>query len=182
MKSTICTAGGRFIDLMNPTADDIDIYDICRALSRIARFNGHTLCEWSVAQHSLLVYDIVAASGTTPAEQLHALLHDAHEAYIGDMVSPLKAQIPEFKRFEKLFDKAIGERFNIDLSASRGIVKDADRLALEAESHLVRPPQARSGDFNKRIYDLAYARCWVERGRTVFDMYDVANKLFVANS
>lgn len=66
------------------------IDDIAHALAQINRFNGHTTRPYSVAEHSLLVTDIAASRGASRAVQLACLLHDAHEAYVGDMHSPAK--------------------------------------------------------------------------------------------
>lgn len=83
----ILTQSGQQFDLLRPTASMIKPVDIAHALSRLCRFNGHTRAHYSVAQHSLIVASLV------PVEhQLVALLHDAPEAYIGDMTRPLKAE------------------------------------------------------------------------------------------
>jgi hypothetical protein len=74
--------------LMPANAPRID--DIAHALAQINRFNGHAKRPYSVAEHSLLVADIAASRGATPAVQLACLLHDAHEAYVSDLHSPAK--------------------------------------------------------------------------------------------
>lgn len=106
--SFITTHSGHSVHMASPTPRMIDPVDIGRSLSRICRFGGHTRQHYSVAQHCVL------ASQFVPAEhQLTALMHDATEAYIGDMVSPLKALMPEFKRIEGRFWAAIAERFGL---------------------------------------------------------------------
>ncbi|MBX7271089.1 phosphohydrolase [Stutzerimonas chloritidismutans] len=93
----ILTRSGRRFDLLAPKADQVCTLDIAHALSQLCRFNGHTSRHYSVAQHSLLVASIV------PAEhQLAALLHDATEAYVGDMVRPLKLGMREFYETQSL--------------------------------------------------------------------------------
>ena len=79
----ILTWSGKRFDLFEPTPEMIDPRDIAQALGTIARFNGHTKEHYTVAQHSVIVANLVP-----PEHQLAALLHDATEAYIGDMVRP----------------------------------------------------------------------------------------------
>jgi uncharacterized protein len=84
----IQTASGRAAHLLAPRPDEIDIRDIATALAKICRFAGHTVTHYSVAQHSVLV------AGNLPESlAVYGLLHDAHEAYLGDLVSPVKAAL-----------------------------------------------------------------------------------------
>lgn len=86
--TTIDTRSGISFDFLNATVDDILWIDIAIALGKICRFGGHCIGFYSVAQHSCLVADIL------PLEiKLYGLLHDAHEAYIGDMTKPFKRAI-----------------------------------------------------------------------------------------
>lgn len=129
----ILTQSGQQFDLLRPTASMIKPVDIAHALSRLCRFNGHTRAHYSVAQHSMIVANLV------PAEhQLVALLHDATEAYIGDMTRPLKAVMPEYQVIEHQIWLAVCERFNIqpDLPAC---VKQADMVALATERRDLMP-------------------------------------------
>ena len=85
------TVSGIPFDLLDPKPDMVRGDDIAHALSRIVRFNGHTSGEpYSVAHHSMLVADLLASWGAPPAIVREGLLHDAAEAYYGDIVSPLK--------------------------------------------------------------------------------------------
>ncbi|WIX33211.1 hypothetical protein QO259_00695 [Salinicola sp. JS01] len=123
----ITTYSGLSVHLANPTPQMIDAGDIGRSLSRICRFGGHTRQHYSVAQHCVL------ASQFVPAEhQLTALMHDATEAYVGDMVSPLKALMPEFKRIEGRFWAAIAERFGLP-GAMDPCIKNIDLILLATE-------------------------------------------------
>jgi uncharacterized protein len=128
---------GRRLDLLDPSADDIAIEDIAHGLARVARWNGQTLGEhaFSVAQHALLVEEIAAsldpALGRTG--RLAALLHDAPEYVIGDLISPFKAAIGlDYKAFETRLLEAIHRRFGLpgavpaDIAAT---IKTADRVA-----------------------------------------------------
>lgn len=87
----IQTHTGRAFDLLEPRSEDVNVADIAHALSRINRFSGHTHGEpYSVAHHSMLVADLLASWGAPPAIVREGLLHDAGEAYYGDITSPVK--------------------------------------------------------------------------------------------
>lgn len=129
----ILTQSGQQFDLLRPTASMIKPVDIAHALSRLCRFNGHTRAHYSVAQHSLIVASLV------PVEhQLVALLHDATEAYIGDMTRPLKAVMPEYKFVEHQIWLAVCERFDIQIDLP-SCVKHADMVALATERRDLMP-------------------------------------------
>jgi hypothetical protein len=84
----ILTASGRMVDLMYLDPSDIEVNHITHCLARIARFNG--LTTYSVAAHSIHVSEILEGEGDSALVQLVGLLHDAHEAYIGDITTPVK--------------------------------------------------------------------------------------------
>lgn len=119
---------GRKINLHRPTVDMIDIDDIATALSKICRFGGHTGQFYSVAQHSCLV------SMLAPRDlQRAALLHDAAEAYLGDVIKPLKVIIGDiYMNLEDAFEILICEKFNITGEQLRE-VKYFDKRAVEIE-------------------------------------------------
>jgi uncharacterized protein len=127
------TASGVDIDLLNPQVSDINIDDISHALSNICRFGGHCFPFYSVAQHSCIV------AALAPQElKLAALLHDAAEAYLGDVIKPLKLLIGErYTQFEALFELVIGLKFGVDYSDLNAI-KQYDKLALEIENEALR--------------------------------------------
>jgi uncharacterized protein len=133
---------GRRLDLLDPDPADITIEDIARGLARLARWNGQTAGDhaFSVAQHALVVEDIVAAlEPRWPASwRLAALLHDAPEFVIGDLISPFKAAIGlDYKAFERRLLGAIHACFGIadDLPASVAArIKDADRISAYFEA------------------------------------------------
>ncbi|SFT43964.1 5'-deoxynucleotidase YfbR [Pseudovibrio denitrificans] len=87
--TTITTRYGRKWDLLNPQARAVSFWEVAEVLARIPRFNGHTRMPYSVAQHCCLAHDHVC-EGDHPELRLLALLHDAHEAYIGDILTPVK--------------------------------------------------------------------------------------------
>jgi hypothetical protein len=88
------TFSGGAVDLLSPQPGQILLVDIAHALSRTARFGGHTRgpLPWNGAQHSLLVESLLP-DDADPVTRLLAVLHDAHEAFIGDIVSPMKAAL-----------------------------------------------------------------------------------------
>jgi len=83
------TASGIKLDLLAPTPDMIHWPDVAQGLSRANRFNGMTAEPYSVAEHCCKMYDFITSDGAPPAARAWALLHDAHEAYIGDIVTPV---------------------------------------------------------------------------------------------
>ncbi|MCW3477399.1 hypothetical protein [Limobrevibacterium gyesilva] len=89
------TVSGQAFDLVYPRADMVRLMDIAAGLSRLPRFCGQTTgpVAWNVAEHSLLVERLVEIAGGSAELRLAALIHDAHEAYIGDVISPLKSAI-----------------------------------------------------------------------------------------
>jgi len=133
---------GRRLDLIDPHSIDIEIEDIALGLSRVARWNGQTKGQYafSVAQHSLIVEEFVRRlkPNSTAADSLSALLHDASEYVIGDMISPFKSALGvDYRRFEDQLEQAIHVRFglkpimNSDLKA---LIKQADRLSAHCEA------------------------------------------------
>ena len=123
----ILTRSGRHVTLMNPDPEEIDIADIARGLSLECRFSGQCLDFYSVAQHSVLVSRIV-----TKEYALEALLHDASEAFIKDMPSPLKKLLPEYRRIERTLERVIRRKFGLSEKMSDP-VHLADRILLATE-------------------------------------------------
>src|SRR5262252_8769279 len=125
---------GRRLDLLDPSPDDIEIEDIAHGLSRVARWNGQTVGEhaFSVAQHALLVEEIAANLNRELNRRwrLAALLHDAPEYVIGDLISPFKAAIGiDYKAFERRLQQAIHRRFGLPPSLPdriAALIKSAD--------------------------------------------------------
>src|SRR5919109_1360334 len=133
---------GRRLDLLDPSPLDIEIDDIAHGLARLARWNGQTIGEhaFSVAQHALLVEEI---AGTLYRDwsrtwRLAALLHDAPEYVIGDLISPFKAAIGlDYKAFEMRLLEAIHRRFGLPPQLPERItmaIKMADRIAAYYEA------------------------------------------------
>ena len=131
--SWILTRSGRHIDFQNPDPAEIAIEDIAVALSRECRFSGQTQEFYSVAQHSVRTSRIVPE-----AFALEALLHDATEAFIKDLPSPLKGMLPEYSRIERTLDRAIRRKFGLPGEMS-GPVHRADRVLLATEKRDLMP-------------------------------------------
>lgn len=133
---------GRRLDLLDPSPMDIEIEDIAHGLARVARWNGQTTGDhgFSVAQHSLIVEEIVGRlrPDIDPKWRIAALLHDASEYVIGDMISPFKAALGTgYKAFEERLEHAIHVRFGIPAHiplAIRKLIKRADRTSAYFEA------------------------------------------------
>jgi uncharacterized protein len=133
---------GRRLDLIDPSPLDIEISDIAHGLARVARWNGQTRGPeiFSVAQHSLLVEALYGALAPQcgNSERLAALLHDAPEYVIGDIISPFKAVIgADYKRVESRLQAATHLRFGLPAQTSAEItarIKSADRAAAYFEA------------------------------------------------
>ena len=133
---------GRRLDLLDPSALDIEIEDIAHGLSRLARWNGQTSGRWafSVAQHCLLVEDIAnrLSKESNPTLRLAALLHDAAEYVIGDLISPFKAAVGiDYKAFEATLLRAIHIRFGLPAvmpERAARLIKRADGIAAYYEA------------------------------------------------
>ncbi|MEO0763456.1 MAG: HD family hydrolase, partial [Pseudomonadota bacterium] len=127
---------GRRLDLLDPSPLDVEIEDIAQGLSRVARWNGQTSGPhpFSVAEHSLVVERILGEMRPVPgpAERLAALLHDAPEYVIGDMISPFKAALGiDYRAFEARLAEAVHVRFGLPAhlpEAWEKRIKRADRL------------------------------------------------------
>ena len=136
---------GRRLDLLDPSPLDVEIADIAHGLARVARWNGQTGGDhaFSVAQHSLLVETIycMIAPGASPNERLAALLHDAPEYVIGDMITPFKSAVGGgYKAVEERLQRAIHLRFSLPAESGDRLKKDikrADQIAAYFEATLL---------------------------------------------
>ena len=131
----ITTRSGRQVSLLNPKPEQIDIGDIAHGLAFQCRFNGQTSRFYSIAQHSMMV-----ASMLPDHLKLAGLLHDAAEAYVGDVVQPLKALLPDFQAIEERISLAIGMRLGVNLEHHVD-VKQADLIALATEKRDLLPKE-----------------------------------------
>lgn len=186
---------GRRLDLLDPTPVDIEISDIAHGLAFVARWNGQTQGDWpySVAEHSLLVEDILTRLnlGIETRWRLAALLHDAPEYVIGDMISPVKAALgAEYGRMDERLTAAIHRRFGLPASLPAPIkskIKAADRISARLEAVQIAgfsPSEAKSlfpiqdelilSELHIQIRPPAEAReAFLERFRALMDVGDL---------
>ena len=152
MEPWIQVYGGAAVDLVKPDLSSFTFEELAHSLSRIARFSGHTKGQhgYSVAQHSIYVSRLLPAS-----LRFAGLLHDAHEAFIGDITSPVKWLIEQktrtglFREIEKPLIQAIEERFDVALLPPRlsdnevKVIHTADLQMLAVEKRDLLHPGAR---------------------------------------
>jgi hypothetical protein len=134
---------GRRLDLLDPSPLDVEVEDIAHGLAFVARWNGQTRGAWpySVAEHSLLVEELFARLdpvAAVPRWRLAALLHDAAEYVVGDLISPVKGAVgPEFGALEDRLMQAVHLRFGLPASLPvpvKARIKKADRISAWIEA------------------------------------------------
>lgn len=125
----IATYSGILFDLAEPKIGQVLLEDIAHALACIPRFTGHAPRPYSVAQHCVLCSRVVPSG-----HELSALMHDAHEAYVGDVSMPLKALLPDFRRVEARVEQVVRNAFALPEPGPE--IKEADirMLATEAKA------------------------------------------------
>lgn len=133
------TRFGTKFPFLNPSVEDIDVKDIAFSLANQCRFNGH-VPFFSVAEHSVAV-----AARLPPRLQMAGLLHDAAEAYLSDIPSPIKAYLPDYQAMEDRVQKVIYEKFAITLSKEeKEEIKHADKEATHTEAFYLLESQGSS--------------------------------------
>jgi len=125
--TTMQTFTGKLVDLSRFSVEDVRLPDIAHALACINRYTGHAVAPYSVAQHSVLVSHLCE-----PEHALWGLLHDASEAYLGDVARPLKMLLPAYVELEHHVQRTIAKVFGLSWPMPKG-VKVADNKALIAE-------------------------------------------------
>lgn len=136
---TILLASGHYFDLLDPANSRFTLGDIAHGLAHTCRFAGQCRRFYSVAEHSW------HASFLVPDElRLAALMHDAAEAFIGDVTRPLKSLLPEYRAIEKRIEAVIAERFDLGDLCDHPDVKRADLAMLAAEQAALMPEHADS--------------------------------------
>lgn len=137
----IRTLSGRKFHLFGHDPDEIDLGDICVALSHMSRFTGHTNRLYSVAEHSLLVHDILWTiyKVRDPIVLLSGLLHDATEAYLSDISAPFKGALSDYREHEDRVWGRIAAKFGLPHELDPR-VKEADWIALFAEASDLQDP------------------------------------------
>ena len=175
--SWIQTASGRAVDLLEPTPRSIEIEDIAYALAHTPRFAGAASEFYSVAQHSVTLSRVAPTIALARA----ALLHDASEAYLGDVASPLKRLLPRYQESESAFMQVISDKFAVPmddfahpwlLRADREIcVSEARALLVRGERPWPDPVTPLAGivispknaDAAERSFKLAFRSLWRTR-------------------
>jgi len=129
------TFTGRRFWPLDPRAEDVSIEDIAHALSLLTRYGGHCTRFYSVAEHCVLL-----ARAAPPEAALWLLLHDASEAYLSDMVRPLKRHMPEYRAAEDRVTRAVYQAFRLDPEMQPDAVKDLDcRIVMDERAQAMTP-------------------------------------------
>lgn len=133
-KDCIRTNSGIYMNIFEPTLDMIDINDIAHALSALPRFGGHLNKFYSVAQHSVMC----AMRVNSLEDKRAALLHDASEAYMLDIPTPIKAKLPDYKIYEANLMTKIAEKFSFEFPLSKEVKRvDEELLHLEWDNLVI---------------------------------------------
>lgn len=155
LSNAIKVASGHYVDLLNPEPESIDIKSIAAALSKVCRFGGHSPRFYSVAEHCIHATVLATKSEFTGDALRAVFLHDAAEAYIGDMVKPLKVMIPAYEEFERRIEGAIQVAFDVDFDRWHKTIKRFDRAMLKAEKVSMWPEDAETWSGFGEIPDVA---------------------------
>lgn len=177
---SIMLQSGAWFDFAAPQTSPFTIEDIAHGLAHICRYSGQCRAFYSVAEHSLLV------SETATGFELEALMHDAAEAFLGDITRPLKHMLPDYKRIEGKVEHAIFSRLGIQTPLPRE-VKKADLRVLAAEQRQIMP---RGTDDWMRGQDVVPApiivrhlppdeakRAWLERFHALYSLAPESSSL-----
>jgi len=138
--NVILTCAGDYLDILDPNPEHYKIEMIAASLSKQCRFVGQCREPYTVAQHCLLVVDILSFQLGAPELALEGLLHEAPESVLGDVNTMLKRLLPEYKRIERMHEAVVAKRFQLDDSAeAHATVKRADLIALRLEREVLLP-------------------------------------------
>ena len=124
----ITTFSGKTFHVLDPQPNEVALEDVAHALALTNRFSGHTRFPYSVAQHSVLVSNVVP-----PELMLQGLLHDSAEAYITDIPTPLKKKLEDIQEIERRICIAVGDALGVNMELKSDAVKDADLRMFETE-------------------------------------------------
>jgi hypothetical protein len=133
-------SSGCEFNFLEPETSKFKLLDIASALSKICRFTGHTRQFYSVAQHSVMCSHLVPKE-----DRLAALMHDAAEAFIGDVSTPLKQLLPDYKAIEARVEAVVFARFGLPAELPSS-VKAADLRMLATEAKKFMPREAMNWD------------------------------------
>lgn len=138
--NTIKLRSGRYLDLNDPLPDQFTFADIAGALSKICRFGGQIPRWYSVAEHCWHCAIQAADDGHIPKIQAALLMHDAAEAFLGDVVKPLKIMLSDYSLIESKFEAVISDKFGINFDSHGGIISQIDHEILLAERNAIFGP------------------------------------------
>ncbi|MGX9443892.1 phosphohydrolase [Nitrobacteraceae bacterium UC4446_H13] len=131
------TATGRAFYPLDPQIEEIHIEDIAAALSKLCRYGGHCKRFYSVAEHCVLM-----ARAASPSVAFEALMHDASEAYLSDVIRPVKSSLPEYRAIEERLEAVIARRFDLVYPIPAEVKRlDNAILADERDQAMAAPPQ-----------------------------------------
>ena len=160
--TTMQTFTGKLVDLANFTVEDVRLPDISHALACINRYTGHTVAPYSVAQHSVMVSRLCE-----PQDELWGLLHDASEAYLGDVARPLKIMLPDYVELEHHVQQTIGKAFGLSWPMPQS-VKVADNRALIAEKRALMAVEHDWGIEADPVHTPINPYCW-QQAKKMFE-------------
>lgn len=181
MKPTLLRKGNWFTLIsgkqfwpLDPRPEEIEITDIAHALSHICRWGGHCKRFYSVAQHSVMV----ARMGETIEEKRWGLLHDAAEAYIGDMIRPLKRQMREFQTAERVLLSTIANRFDLSWPCPEN-VEQADEVMQATEAAIIMHTTEESQPIVRAMADRSIALDHWDPGEACAQFLNAYKRLFI---
>lgn len=128
---------GTLVNVTHASDEQIHQVQIAKALQKLCRFGGQCKTTWQVAQHSLLVSRILRDMGYQTEIQLAGLLHDFQEAYINDITTPIKRELPDYYKYEKLLQDAIMHHYKLEQLDRYPEYVEADELALRVEAYVL---------------------------------------------
>lgn len=131
--NTIRLRSGCYLDLSDPREDQFTLEDIAGGLSKICRFGGQIECFYSVAEHSYWCGHQAACDGLSRDEICAVLFHDAAEAFVGDVVKPLKLMLGEFGRIERRIEGVLERKFGVNFGKHKKVIRKIDNEMLIAE-------------------------------------------------
>jgi uncharacterized protein len=158
--STIRLSSGRYLDLLDPQPEAFTFHDVASALAKICRFGGQIDHFYSVAEHAFHCYGVAELDRLPKQTQWDVLMHDAAEAFLGDMVKPLKMILPAYCEIEKRMEAALSVKFGVNFD--NPAIKPIDHALLIAErNQLFSGPDAQrwAGEEQVRRVDVIF-RAW----------------------